>query len=346
MNNMVDRIIKSLDGKQLNFHPSCFYLSWTKDGPTPQYKATWCNWRTIDRSKNKFSTTVKWKDLNLELVIATDYVGTPYSVDMENGYHNKEYLKSHLQKVIRRSNSYKALLTAWHFLDLDLHDFLRRLCIIAVEDCLPLDGYATIVWFMAAVSKGYKPCNNQIAWILGYVYDLAICKKYEQISHAPNLSLRSIRMRTLTQEGKDLVYSIILRKSYGGMRGDKDMCLNAAQLWSARYQTKSVHLELLNRKTIFITPPEIGMRKSEWVIGAIDFHCCPNIIVAMWEKHDEYTEAEIKSAIWHCSSSVTDKQNIADDIGQRDPTGRNLEVWKAVRKDFLSYARFILERNS
>jgi hypothetical protein len=163
---MVDRLIKNLNGNTLNLHPTCFYLSWTDSGPTPKYKATWCNYRDIDRSKNKFATTIKWKDMNMDLVLATDYVDEPYSVNMTNIYRSREYLKSHLQKVIRRSNPYKALLTAWHFLDLDLHDFLRRLCIIAVEDALPLDGYANLVWFMAAVYKGYKPGNSQIGWIL------------------------------------------------------------------------------------------------------------------------------------------------------------------------------------
>lgn len=345
---MVDRLIKTLDGKRPTFHPSCFFLKWTSDGPTDadQYTATWCDYRTLDKSKCKFTSTIKWKDLSMDLVLATDYVGEPYSVNMENTFTNKEYLKSHLQKVIRRSNSYKAIMTAWHFLDLDLHDFLRRLCIIAVEDALPLKGYSCIVWLMAAVSKGYKPSDSQIGWLLGYVYDLALCKHYEQIAHTPNLSIKSIKMRTLKREAKDLVYSIVLRKSYGGMKGDKDMCLMSAQLWSARYQTNSLFLPLLERRTKFITPPEIEMRKSDWFIGAIDFHCCPNIITAMWEKHDEFTEEEIKRAIWNCSSSVTDKENIASDLGQRNPTGRNLVVWKVIRKDFLSYARFMLQCNS
>lgn len=337
--------MKTLNGKAPVFHPTCLYLSWTDEGPTPKYLATWCTYRDIDRTKNKFAATVSWKDLTMDLVIATDYVGEPYNVNMENIYHNREYLKSHLQKVIRRSNPYKALLTAWHFLDLDLHDFLRRLCIIAVEDCLPLKGYSTIVWFMAAVSKGYKPSNGQIAWILGYVYDLALCKYYEQIVHEPDLNIRNIKMRSLEPEGKNLVYSIVLRKSYGGMRGDKDMCLMAAKLWSARHSTKSRFLALLDRKHIFISPPSIVLHKSEWVIGAIDFHCCANIVVSMWEKHDEFTEQEIKAAIWHCSSSITDKINIAEDLGQRTPTGRHLEVWRVIRKDFLSYAKFMLDRN-
>lgn len=341
---MVDRLIKTVNGKKPLFHPNCLYLSWTEDGPTPQYKATWCSYRHIDLKKNKFSVYVKWKDLNTDIMIATDYVGEPYNIDMINVYHNKEYLKSHLQKVIRRSNPYKALKTAWHFLDLDLHDFLRRLAVIAVEDCMPLDGYANIVWFMAAVSKGYLPDNRQICWILGYVYDLAQCPKYEQIEHNDTLTIKNIKTKSLSQDGKNLIYSILLRKAYGGMRSDKGMCLAAAQLWSRRYSTDSLHLKYLVRENKFITPPISLLDKSEWVIGAIDFHCCPSIIQSIWEKHDQYTEEDIKKAIWHCSSSVTNKENIGLDLNQRNPT-EHLHLWKDIKKDFLSYAKFVLDRN-
>jgi hypothetical protein len=79
-------------------------------------------------------------------------------------------------------------------------------------------------------------------------------------------------------------------------------------------------------------------------IGAIDFHCCPNIIVAIWVKHDEFTEEDIKNAIWHCSSSVTDKENSR--TPRTTASGASSAVWKTIRKDFLSYAKFILERNS
>jgi hypothetical protein len=341
---MVERLLKTIDGKKLQLHPNCLYLSWTNEGPTPQYQATWCSYRTIDLSKNKFSAYVKWKDYNNDIMIATDYVGDPYSVKMTNNYRNKEYLKSHLQKVIRRSNTPRALKTAWHFLDLDLQDFLRRIAIIAIEDCLPLDGYANIIWFMAAVSKGYVLSNEQICWILGYVYDLSQCTNYEQIVHDNKLTVKTIKSRSLSQEGKNLVYSILFRKSYGGMKGDKEMCLAAAQLWSSRFGTQSLFLALLNRPLKFITPPLVIMQKSEWIIGAIDFHCCQGIVSTMWEKHDEFSEDDIRSAIWHCSSSVTNKINIGPDREQRTPQ-KYIEIWKVIKKDFLSYAKFVLDKN-
>jgi hypothetical protein len=337
----MERLMKTLDGKKPQYHPDCFYLQWNKEDG---YQAKWCTYSKIDRSKLKFSTRIKWKDMRMDLVLAADYMDEQFTVDMVNTYTNKSYLKSHLQKSIRRSNPYKALLTSWHFLDLDLADFLRRLAIIAIEDCLPLEGYQNIVWFMAALSKGYTISDVQICWILGYVYDLANCPKYEQFAPNTKIEIRNIKMRTLDEKAKNLVYSIVLRKSFGGMKSDKFMCLTSAQLWSARNMTKSLFLPLLERKTIFISPPIIDMKKCEWIIGAIDFHCCPNIITSMWEKHDEFTEAQIKDAIWHCSSSITNKENIVDDLHMRTPD-KYLEVWKVIRKDFLSYAKFVLDKN-
>jgi hypothetical protein len=342
---MVERLLKTVNGKKIQLHPNCMYLSWTNEGPTPQYKATWCSYRNIDLSKNKFAVYVKWKDFNNEIMIATDYVGEPYSIDMINIYRNKEYLKSHLQKVIRRSSTSRALKTAWHFLDLDLIDFLRRIAIIAIEDCVPLEGYATIVWFIAAVSKGYVVSDEQICWILGYVHDLAECKHYEQIVHDEKLSTRAIKAKSLSQEGKNLVYSILFRKAYGGMKGDKFMCVSAAQLWSSRYGTSSRFLELLDRPLKFVTPPLEIMQKSEWIVGAIDFHCCQGIVSSMWEKHDQFSETEIRNAIWNCSSSITNKINIGLDLDQRNPQ-KYASIWKVIKKDYLSYARFILDKNA
>ena len=341
----MERLIKTLDGSKLKFHPNCFFLSWTKSGPTPRYEATWCSYKEVQK-KHNFSSSIKWKDLNMDIIIACDYIGEEYSVPVENIYQNIEYLKSHLQKSIRRSSPYKSLLTAWHFLDLSLEDFLRRLCIIALEDCLPIRGYSTLVWFMMAVSKGYKMSNEQICWVLAYVHDLAKLDHYEQIEIKKDIEIKTIKMRTLSQDGKNLVYSIVARKSYGGMRGDKNLCLSLAKLWSARYSTDSVFLKLLDRKHTFISPPTVQLQKSEWFLSAIDFHCCPNIIIAMWEKHDQYSNDEIRSAIWNCSSAITNKNLITEDWEQRVNKGKYLKIWNNIKKDFLSYSKYLLERNA
>ena len=342
---MVDRLIKKVEGRRLNVHPTCFYLDWLhKDGP----RATWIPLTEVPKGQTVFSSYVKWKDLRYDVMLATNYQGEHYSVQAENPYKNVSYLKSHLQKVMRRSNTYKALKTAWHFLDLDLHEFLRRLAIIAVEDCLPMQGYSILIWLLAGYTKGYIISDIQIAWCLGYVHDLSKCKYYEQFDHHGGSkedlpTVRQMRVFTLPQEGKDLVYSILFRQSYGGMKGDQAMCRVAALSWANRYHTKSLHLEHLQRKTIYITPPYYELQQGEWVLAALDFHCCPNIIGSLWEKHDEYTEEEIKNAIWHCSSSITNKALISEDLGQRD-TEKYKDIWKVIRKDMQGYAKFVLEK--
>ena len=336
---MVERLIKTLDGSPLKTHPSCFFLSW------PDHVAQWIPISQLDKSSVQFSCYVKWKELRGEVLVATDYQGKNFTIELDNPYTNKDYLKSHLQKVIRRSNTYKALKTAVHFIDLDLPGFLRRLSIIALEDALPIEGYSTIIWFMSAVSKGYILSMEQICWCLGYVYDLCQCSHYEQVDTEIEPKIKDMRLYSLSDEGKNLVYSILFRQCYGGLKGDKSLCRVASCIWAGRYHCKSRFLPLLQRDEKFITFPTEVLFRQEWVIAAIDFHCCPNIIYSLLEKHDEYSEDDIRSAIWHCNSSLTNKKLIGSDMNKRTPRNEKLIlIWKDIKKDCLSYARFMLEK--
>lgn len=342
--------ILSQNNEKPKFHPNCLYLKWTDSGPScmPKYIATWVHTSTLTKEHLKWCHYVKWKELSMDILIASDQIpDKPFSIDVENEYNNKSYLKSHFQKVIRHSNVYKTLKTAIHFLDLDIYDFMRRLAIIAIEDSLPLHGYSTIVWFMAAISKDYKLNDSQLSWVLGYAHDICKCSYYEQIDHslAIDKSIRSIKLFDLTQEGKNLVYSILFRRAYGGMKGDKEMCHSAGLLWSIRYHTKSRFLDLLERDIIFISPPVEPMIRSEWMTSAVDFHCYPGMIGNIWEKHDEFNEDDIRNTIWYCSSCITDKKNIATDMGQRDWSSEKYQkIWKVIKRDVQSIARFMINK--
>ena len=331
----------------------CFYLKWTDDGQPemPKYIAQWTNLEDLDKSKIKWKRTVKWKEIG-EIILATDFSpDKEYLIVKENIYNNENYLKSHLQKCIRRSNVSKSIKTAMHFYDRQVHDFLRRLCIIAVEDALPLDGYSTLVWLMAANSKEYKISDSHLGWLLGYVHDLAKCPYYEQIDHdlaqKKGKTLRNLRLYQHKQDGRNLTYSIMFRQAYGGMRTDKKMCLNSAMLWSMRFGTDSRFLQLLKREQIFVTPPTAELRKNEWFCAAIDFHCYPGICNYLWERHDEYDEDLLKQVIWHCSSCITNKKNIATDMGQRCwDNVQYREIWKVIRKDFNNITKFMIQKNA
>lgn len=346
-------ILLNKDTIRKKCHPMCFYLKWTDEGQShmPKYVAQWTNLEDLDKTKIKWKTTIKWKEIG-DITLATDFLPDREYLNInENMYKNDKYLKSHLQKSIRRSNVSKSIKTAVHFYDINNQDMLRRLCIIAIEDALPIDGFSTLVWLMAANSKDYKISDSHLGWILGYVHDLAKCNYYEQIDHGlaqnKNISMKNLRLYQLDQTGRNLCYSIMFREVYGGMKNDRNMCLSAAMLWYMRFNTKSRFLKLLSREQNFITPPTVQLNKNEWFNAAIDFHCYPGICNYLWERHDQYDVELLKQVIWHCSSCITNKKNIASDMGQRCWDNQKYrEIWKIIRKDFNSITKFMILQNS
>lgn len=348
---------KPSDGSTPLIHPTCLYLDLNVNDSKWPKEAQWLTTNEIDRSAIKWQTTVNWKELGCDILIATNcpsFTGSNINLrpddETEEPYRNVPYLKSHLQKCIRRSNSYKAIKTAMHFYQLDCLELLRRLAVIAVEDCLPLNGFSTLVWMTAACSGGYNLSEEHLCWLLGYVHDLCQCKYYEQFPATSSASLtdiKSLRLRSLPTEGRNLCYSLLFRQAYGGMKGDKSMLFSAATVWATRFRLNAEFIRLLDRPMIFITPPYDVLHRSEWLNSAIDFHCYPGIVLNLTEKHDEFTPEAIREAIWHCSSSLTNKANIASDLKQRDKDlEKHVKVWKVIKRDFLSLAKFMISRNA
>lgn len=324
--------MKTLDGEPVLFHPSCFYL----DG----YQARWITPKELPAGAAVWNACVNWKSMRMDVTVCTNVPCNPGKITLENPCSNKDYLKSHLQKAIRRSNVYRALKTAIHHMDVSMQDFLRRLAIIAIEDALPLDGYSTLVWFMVANSKGYELSFGQICWCLGYAMDLARCPSRDIYPPTPTGRPRT---KSLPPAGKDLVYSILFRQAYGGMDGDQDMLNRAAGLWTARYHTGSLYVSNLSRKQIFVTPPTSPLHAEEWYLAAIDFHCCPNIIFAILENHEIYSEEDIRTTIWYCSSSITDKKYLS---GEPDKSveQKYRDIWQVIERDCRRYAYSMLQR--
>ena len=330
-------------------HPTCMFLDWESDT-----EAKWLTANEINRSVIKWSCTVNWKELNCDILIATTFpsASKPYTTDNQDiisAYRSVPYLKSHLQKCIRRSNSYKAIKTAMHLYHLDCAELLRRLGIIAVEDALPISGYSTLVHLTAAVSHGYNLSEEHLCWIMGFIHKLCSITYYEQIPAftESEASLKTLKLRSLPPEGRNLCYSLVFRHAYGGTKGDKAMLMSAAKLWATRYRVSSEFIKLINASgsCVFISLPTEELKPHEWILAAVDFHCYPGVLLNLSEKHDEFTTEDIKEAIWHCSSSITNKANIADDLKQRDKDAtRHLQVWSVIKKNYLSLAKFMIGR--
>jgi len=328
--------------------PSYFYLNWDKRQ---------AEWRTMDRappSKSlKFRSRVKWKELNnMTVELCANYQNPDLDeyTYVDNPYINVSFLKSHLQKCVRRSNVYKTLKTAYHLMDIDIQEFLRRLAVIAVEDSLPYNGFTTLIWFTAAVSKGYKMSESQKCWCLGYCLQIAESKYYEKHGHSDRpFNLIKKKLDNIDRRGLDLLFSMQFRKAYGGRGGDKKMFDYLTGVWYQRFKLSEDNsrnspdywINILDCQIKFVTPPENKLELNEWLPAGIDFHCCPQIIGMLMDRHDEFDEQELRSAIWSCSSSVTDKQCINGEIVEISDEDR--VVWKKIAKDYIGMAKFFLK---
>ena len=288
------------------------------------------------------------KNISTEIVLCSN---VPFQSDCTGNDGKNEskcktvaVLKSQLQKVIRRSNTYRTALTSARYLELDTIGFLRRLTVIAVEDALPLQGYEVITFLLAAVSKGAILTPAMNAYCLAYAVALAQCNHYEEFySPQPPLPVSRGKFMKLADKERDLPYSLLLRESYGGMKGDVSLCRSAAILWSLRYNTKSVLCSSVAAATKFLNYNEQA-NAFDWYLPAIDFHCCPDMISLIKEKHDNYTTDEIKMAIWKCNSCITDKKLLTDNYSQRLATERDKAIWKDIKRDVVSYQMYKTEK--
>lgn len=320
--------------------PAYFYLDW-------EHRTA--EWRTADNvpSKRAFTTTVKWLDMKKVSIEICTNSGSSSESDgfmLDSIYNNVSYLKSHLQKAIRLSDVYRTIKTAYHMLDLDLLAFLRRLAIIALEDSLPLEGFSVIVWFTAAVSKGYVMSDSQKAWCVGYATTLAQSKLRDHPAKCEEDFLLAKKKIPKNNSESDLLYSIYFRKSYGGLRGDKAMLVNYTKLWYDRFMS-NFGTDVLRNHVYFVTPPTAPLELNEWLLSAVDFHCCPNIIHMLHDNYDQYEESEIKRAIWIFSSSVTNKKYLTDNSDTNVINDELFTVWKTISKKFRNLSRYMLSKN-
>lgn len=345
-------------GQTVTSIPRFFYLNWSEALWGRRPAAVWCREPPLDdpagpqaASTSRWSASVEWKDRHLELtlVASLDPADPTYQIPVEDTYTNAAYLKSHLQKAIRRSRADLALMTFRHFYSLDHIQCLRRLAVIMVEDVRLHEQLSTLVWLTAAVSKGYRLTNSQMCWLYGLVYWMATELQKDDLSdqgpsaRAPK-ELTNADLAALPDEWQHLVLSLMLRKSYGGMSGDQAMFGACIQVWHARLTSLTGPVPA--RAPIrLVSPPRQRLPVGSWLLAAVDFHCVPNMLNSLQDKFDDLTEAQIKGAIWHCSSKYTNKEP-AGSATTSDPLYEQfLPVWLRIRRECRGLARFYLTHN-
>ena len=324
--------VKDQSGEVIERPPNIFHMDWS------DRKAQWV---TEVPEQTTFKASINWKQIPQKMVVICGYVPgyESYQLPCEDYYSNVSFLKSHLQKAIRRGETALALKTCYHFMKLDLNQFLRRISIIMLEDVMLFDCLPMLVWFLAAHSKGYQLTKNQLYWLMGVVYALSECPDADLHDHAECPELNLNVLKRLPVYKKSLIFSLEFRASFGGMRGDKNMIHFLSKKWFDRFieSGSSIDIPDIKREIGFITFPTEKLELTEWILAAIDFHCVNNLIGLLVDRFEEYEYDDIKSAIWRHSSSINYRKKTSD--------SEYKELWSEIRKDFLQIAGYSLKNN-
>jgi hypothetical protein len=196
-----------------------FYLDWDITNLYPTKQATWYN-TLPEQTVWKKVVKIGYRDVLLcsNYEPLNNYEGTIYD----------SFLQSHLQKCVRRKNARGSVYTADLLLEINPVKLLRRIPIIMIEDTFCHESFSTIVWLMCSLSikNNLRYLHeNQKRWILGVVYLITTFNYKEVIENSDEWIFQNnlSKIHKLNNDIQDLIYSIEVRKCYGGMKGDIHM---------------------------------------------------------------------------------------------------------------------------
>lgn len=284
-----------------------YYLEWLGKRPNVSFQSS--------PSESNFVAEVRirgFPDTVDKIVVCGNIRGTPYESE-ECPYKGKSYLLSHLQKSIRKMKPMLALKTAKHLLDLDPSTLLRRIPILMFEDVVPHTELPVIVWLMMAVSKGFVLTQEIREWLLGIIYFLATNENhepYEKYNVVRDSILSDIHANAGNHDSTFL-RSILIRISYGGMKGDMGML---------RYSVASWHQKLLRgdipdeSKIRCIRERSLTTLKlDEWDLCANDFHCNHRLLPDLHAHFPMFAESYLKRLVW-LYSSAPNKRSLVEKV--------------------------------
>lgn len=316
-----------------------FYLKWEYGSKRPN-KLEWLKYMPDNCNIKK---KIKLRD-GLNITICGNIYNSKYEdsfTDIESNfnYDNIPLLKSHLQKCVRRKLDSKAIRTSYYIMKSNPSEFFRRLPIIAIEDSCIHIGICVCIWFMTVCEEIYLQ-DYMIHYFLGLVRYITISnfldgdltKVHDNIDYINTWNI--CESDEFNNKNRNIILSILLRKSYGGMKGDSKMLIGTVK----KLINNNLYLDRMNDriKPVRITKP---LYLKEFEISAVDFHCCPNIIKSIQINHSKISENDIKKAIWIFSSSKNKrkKTDLDKSIYQ--------EIWDIISPSYYIYAKRILSIN-
>ena len=280
--------------------------------------ALWFEKKPLKKNIN-FEKKVTVKELNETIIVCGNIETNPddlYNVELNQTIQHTPLLKSNLQKAIRRGNLEIALKTSKTLIKTNFNEFLRRLFIIVLEDTTAHHCLNELVWMCASYPL-WKPSKDQINWLIGVV-EVITLNPYWDIPCFDqtrfDLRKNSEELAKLDIFDMSMIYSIVLRASYGGMICDVNMIHYYANLWFNRLVGKNADTHIdLKLRSLEIVPIDVdtikNIKKTEILNEAIDYHCFPEILRKITDKYDHINPEHIKKAIWHNNSDYNYRDN-------------------------------------
>ena len=241
----------------------------------------------------------------------------------------------------------------------------QRLGVIIVEDVMLCSAFPVLQWLMAASYKGVPITTGQVHWVLGLVAAAASHPVRDVPHHADACDVAIVAKGVCDERHRSMLYSVLLRRDYKCMAGDKRM-FNACTIeWAARLQLHEKRERDARAAGIsarvdrgphdasaavaalewHVTP--IGMHAikpltlQQFTLAAVDFHCSD--VDERVAAATGLSQERVKTLMWLCSSSVTDKE-VATWCGRMATrvAAEDEREWLKVHREFERHARVIL----
>ena len=200
--------------------------------------------------------------------------------------NNIPFLKSNLQKAIRRGKTDIAIISAYNLIVKDFWAFIRRIIIISIEDVSFLDNTDFLVWCMLAYPN-FEISNEITQYLLTTVYKLSKSKKALKIKKEDTINAVDFNDK--------IKFPLMIRGEYGGLKGDVKMINHFCNNPILKEQIINVP-----RKKIKISR---GFYRSDIIYESIDFHISKKLIPYVKASTDYIDEEIIKKIIWYNNSS-------------------------------------------
>jgi hypothetical protein len=310
------------------------------DGKTVSFEPTKSSWNSIVQIRSPWST-------KLSIEYAGGQVSRhPFEIKPQLGdLALLHLLKSNLQKAIRRKEMNKAIRTAFAIYSFKPSELLRRLPMIMMEDALLYpSGYMRMVWWMCAVSKGYRMNQEEVESLMGIVSTMCESETYEVCQQR---EWKMIDWSSLPTEQRNFLWTMEIRRMYGGMKVDQHMISFHQYLWFERLTSsrKDEWWNMLNRQDEYRIEIESiePISKDDILLESIDYHCFPWIPRKLQETYSSFTEDEIRLAIWLCRSRTNFRKPQTEDSFR--PTGKRIaEIGNVMEKQIKSLSEWILRK--